>query len=352
MANIVYFLGAGFSAPLGLPLMSNFVDLSKDMFFRDQEKFPNIKKIMEMINDYSRIKHYVRSDLFNIEEMLSVLEMADTISGGSHAKEFAEYIKDVIKYYTPQIPAPLLSNYGNGGWGPKGTERDYGRSLFGSDADLIAKYAYFISSLAGLHMRCYKPSSGSQRIELCKPDSKHTYSVITTNYDMLIQNFLSHIDTTFREKEAGVHYSTALTVIKLHGSVDSTIIPPSWRKTEMTSCEEVGRAWKDAGKLLAQANYIGIIGYSLPDSDVCVRYLFKAALHQSENLKSIRVICFDPNGSVERRYNSLFEERFLEFQKAKFENLLNVSDLTTYHYEGDSNSPLHLYCQNLESVYL
>ena len=32
MDNIVYFLGAGFSAPLGVPTMRNFIVKSKDMF--------------------------------------------------------------------------------------------------------------------------------------------------------------------------------------------------------------------------------------------------------------------------------------------------------------------------------
>jgi len=32
MDKVVYFLGAGFSAPLGLPVTSNFIVKSKDMY--------------------------------------------------------------------------------------------------------------------------------------------------------------------------------------------------------------------------------------------------------------------------------------------------------------------------------
>ena len=35
----VYIVGAGFSAPLGLPVMSNFLMKSKDMYPLDPERF-------------------------------------------------------------------------------------------------------------------------------------------------------------------------------------------------------------------------------------------------------------------------------------------------------------------------
>lgn len=37
--KVVYILGAGFSAPLGLPVMSNFLVKSKDLYFSDTEKY-------------------------------------------------------------------------------------------------------------------------------------------------------------------------------------------------------------------------------------------------------------------------------------------------------------------------
>ena len=37
MERVVYLLGAGFSAPLGLPVMSNFLEKSKYMYFEESE---------------------------------------------------------------------------------------------------------------------------------------------------------------------------------------------------------------------------------------------------------------------------------------------------------------------------
>jgi hypothetical protein len=50
MNNVVYLLGAGFSAPLGLPVMSNFLDRSKDMYFADNATYAHFLPVFETIN--------------------------------------------------------------------------------------------------------------------------------------------------------------------------------------------------------------------------------------------------------------------------------------------------------------
>ncbi|MFC1717334.1 hypothetical protein ACFL6S_26985 [Candidatus Poribacteria bacterium] len=52
MEKVVYILGAGFSAPFGLPLMRNFYRMSKDMYERDpqgRELFADVFKEMDRI---------------------------------------------------------------------------------------------------------------------------------------------------------------------------------------------------------------------------------------------------------------------------------------------------------------
>ena len=106
MENIVYILGAGFSAPIGLPVMNNFIDKSKDMYFNnnDDGNFNYFDDIFKMIKDISFLKNYIRSNLFNIEEILSTLEMGLSIgTSKTNIKEFKKYIKEVINFYTPII---------------------------------------------------------------------------------------------------------------------------------------------------------------------------------------------------------------------------------------------------------
>ena len=103
MEKVVYILGAGFSAPLGLPVMNNFLTKSKDMYFINSEKYSYFKNVFEMIKEMSVTKNYYSTDLFNIEEILSILEMQESLKGRRLKKSFINFIKDVIEYYTPNI---------------------------------------------------------------------------------------------------------------------------------------------------------------------------------------------------------------------------------------------------------
>ena len=75
MNNTLYIFGAGFSAPLGLPLMNNFLVKSKDLYFKDKSKYAYFDEVFNLIDEMSVSKNYYNTDLLNIEEILSILEM-------------------------------------------------------------------------------------------------------------------------------------------------------------------------------------------------------------------------------------------------------------------------------------
>ncbi len=75
MENVVYLLGAGFSAPLGLPLMGNFLVKAKDMYWQHPDQFRHFSKVLDTIQKMHVCKSYFESDLSNIEEVLSIPEM-------------------------------------------------------------------------------------------------------------------------------------------------------------------------------------------------------------------------------------------------------------------------------------
>jgi hypothetical protein len=113
---------------------------------------------------------------------------------------------------------------------------------------------------------------------------------------------------------------TGLPLAKLHGSIaGSRIVPPTWNKSFHP---EILGTWKLAHRLLSEATHVRVIGYSLPESDAYVRFLLKSAVLRSERLKSIHVICKDPDGSVERRYRS-----FVTFPRFRFSGADTLSYL-------------------------
>jgi hypothetical protein len=101
--KVVYLLGAGFSAPLGLPVMSNFLAKSKDMYFSYRDRFEYFPKVFDTIREMSVSKNYYDADLFNIEEILSILEMRELVEGGRLKRSFVRYIIDVIEHSTPPV---------------------------------------------------------------------------------------------------------------------------------------------------------------------------------------------------------------------------------------------------------
>jgi len=329
MARIVYFLGAGFSAPLGLPVMRDFLIKSKDMYFRDPDKWDHFFQIFQTISKLHVVKSYYEADLYNIEEILSILEMHEGLFGKPDDSEddtgpFRQYIADVIDNCTPEVTQnqSLPANY----W-------DH---LLGGQ-QLWQQYGFFAASLFGLQLQALTRQGG----QLSKPvrlhgspvQGRHVYSVVTMNYDTVLERIVScladQLDnkeelTTLRfadpELDVTAHPNEVF-LTKLHGSSSSpkSIVPPTWNKSLR---QDTLAPWKTAHELLRRANHLRIIGYSLPESDAYVRYLLKSAAVEAPNLKTIDVICLDPDGSVEKRFKDFIDFNYYRFKNANVDKYL------------------------------
>ena len=104
MENITYFLGAGFSAPLGLPVMSDFMRKAKDLYQKEPDKYNWFKTIFEYTEEnLPKILKFYNSDLNNIEEVLSILEMKKIIFDDFSDTEFKRFIVEVISSFSPKL---------------------------------------------------------------------------------------------------------------------------------------------------------------------------------------------------------------------------------------------------------
>ena len=123
-------------------------------------------------------------------------------------------------------------------------------------------------------------------------------------------NLNLYLDLAFQTEADKENQFPILT--KLHGNVNTkNIIPPTWNK--ILSDEIIKRSWESSHRLIEQANHIRILGYSLPITDSYIKFLFKSAVINSDNLKSIDVICMDPKQEVQKRYND-----FIAFPNYRF----------------------------------
>jgi hypothetical protein len=316
MEKIVYILGAGFSAPLGLPVMSNFLEKSKDQYFEHPEKYSHFMDIFEReLKQVHIASDHYQTNVFNIEDILSILEFRARLDNSEDGEQrlagFLNYLKDVIRFHTPT--ERLLEN-------PD--------SLFHDNK--WSEYIRFVAAILNcnfqnLHSPARILGYGDKSHIFSDFERKdHYYSVITFNYDLVLESIEKYLET-FGSKRR-FHRSVVIDdprnqtrFAKLHGSIDGDIIPPTWNKglnLNMVS------DWKAAYKALSEANQIRILGYSLPLTDTYFRYLLRATIIDTPNLRWIDVICKDDNGNVKKSYDEFIKYPKYRFVSAAIEDYL------------------------------
>lgn len=326
MNKIVYILGAGFSAPYGLPVMRDFLLRAKDLYFRDTTKYAHFEKVLETIDKMHKAKTYYEVDLLNIEEVLSILDMEDHVSGGERAKNFSQFIADVIIAYSP--PPPVF------GLNSTDDKRAYvgvgdrtGNIIFRDES--WKRFGFFVANLMNLRLR-FEPYSLDRQSAYklyweSQPSPRARYSVITLNYDRLFEMVAECIMNAAEPALDNSSPIALLRLAKLHGSVDGEIVAPTWKKWTGKSLQ---KAWSQAYVDLCDATEIRILGYSLPPSDAYVRYLLEASILKSKHLKKIDVVCLDDSaGTLEAHFRAFIHYKFMRFR-----NL----DLKTYSSPDDA----------------
>jgi hypothetical protein len=114
-----------------------------------------------------------------------------------------------------------------------------------------------------------------------------------------------------------------LKIVKVHGSVeDQSIIPPTFNKGLYLT--DLPVAWGEAFDALKRANEIRIIGYSLPNSDAYIQYILKGAIIQQQELEQVDIICWDPDGKVNQRYQTFVSYPNFHFYNRKTEEYLEI----------------------------
>jgi hypothetical protein len=327
--KIVYVLGAGFSAYADLPVMSNFIDKAKDIYFSDctnNEDRKVLQGTFKLINSYAIIKEKMNSNLSNIEELLSIYEMV-CFANKKSSNQIKNFIKFVITYYE-DIFAKSTSMY---------YENNLNSSFVIENA-LAYSYFVWLYSMSG--------NNKLDQILRFDPDyhSKidkvganiYKYDIISLNYDTLLEittdKAKNGLNITIPLDKENIKYNT-IRYCKLHGSIDNnTIVPPTWAKLNM---KQVVNDWSDAYKLLVNANEIRIIGFSFPETDNHLKYLFKSAIIENQNLRKIDILCLDTDNVVEKRYKSMFSTNILRFRN---ENIAKYFEIINKYYEKNIDS--------------
>jgi hypothetical protein len=276
------------------------------MYLAEGQKYEHFKEVFDTIRERSIVKNYYDANLFNIEDILSILEMSEYLEDRRLKEVFLTYIKDVIAFYTPELK-PHEDGQIPGNWA------DW---LFGEN-DRWKPYGLFIAGVLNLRFALANPPGYRFRYEdlLCQPAAHptDTYSLVTLNYDLIPEIICTHLNRFTTTSTIDFNGSDSV-LAKLHGSIDSAVIvPPTWSKGVNT---DIVPAWKTAYQALADATQLRIIGYSLATADAYVKYLLKSAIIREPRLKKVDVICKDSDGSVRTRYSDFIKFDFFRFANA------------------------------------
>lgn len=331
MKKIVYFIGAGFSVPAGLPVISNFLFKAKDQFFQNTNHYAYFEQVFDYIDELSKAKNFTNVDLFNVEEILSIADTHKLLGKGLD-KELSFFIKDVIKFYTPPF-SPLEMEFI--------PSKHSIKRLFGKNS-VVQMYVNFFANVLHLKLKAKmaaqtKDSLDYSDIEAVIDQENLDYKFISLNYDTLIEDSCRYLNNCFGCK-------LNIPIAKLHGSVEGEIIPPTWNK-QING--EVNKSWRNAAEWLSEANEIRIVGYSLPKTDMYIKHLFSTALLEAKNLQKIEVICLDPTGDVEKRYIDMFT-----FPNFSFYNGDIAIYLDAFETGGGRHKPFESHFRPMEEVHM
>jgi hypothetical protein len=345
----VYILGAGFSREAGMPLMAEFRQEAEhardwlDSSGRQQEaRF--VETLLELWAQATKATFRIKLDINNIEELFSLVSASGdrrSETSCTHAiaavLDYAERTKDELCCIVrlPRGTAPLKS------WQLLPTtssrQRDYMCSVYDYYASLFGK-----GINAGM--------------------SAETDTIISLNYDLLLEqafgrlgipfNFgLPRKDIVFEPSAEWLEHQyqqSGLQILKLHGSLNwvspfekptllplpndalgkqldsaavySTaihvygsyrdvlkkkktplLVPPTWRKSFSL---KLGKIWEQALTAIKQANRIVIVGYSMPETDLHMKYLLAAGLMENKGLQTILFV--NPDRKLRRKVREIF----------------------------------------------
>ena len=304
--NLTFFLGAGFSAAFGHPVMDTFLGFADGCkrLTDDDRNF-----LGRLVLEARRANSFLESSPTNLEDILSFSEMGDRLGLTSKDENRNSRLRSIVQKVYTTIPS---------------TEKYW---------DKYKQLATFLG------------------VKPC--DFKGSLSFVTTNYDLNIECACwilgTQVDPGFvirREGTEGLNfkgqfYETGGTpLFKLHGSVNwypdnaepgitvedhivisreigdggsslyfprpcfrdyegptaPVIIPPSFLKPDLQPALKA--VWSGAAKVLSTANVVAFVGYSFPSSDTEMMYFLARALAENAGLRAVYII--DPRADAIR----------------------------------------------------
>lgn len=308
----VLFLGAGFSRAWGLPVMQEFFQHAKDS---DYLKPGDKDFLRELQSKAQRGVSMLQVGYDNLEEILSFCLASKTFNAGYPNQGDDEYDKlcNILQEVYRHIDMKKWWKENDGlleklkrlfGIGIKSKLKTNDLSIITTNYDVMIE---FILSKLGWH--CYLPGEWEAVVEdkkltvsgqMCSDNKSHP--LLCKLHGSLNWYFEPDDATKFQVENAILggytpelqpkqFYLPKVSFENYKPISTPLIVPPTLFKMQTNPIFRV--IWNEAGKALEEAEKLVFIGFSFPESDIYIRYFLAANLFENVDLRPIAIV--DPN---------------------------------------------------------
>ena len=345
MSEIVFVLGAGASAHCGIPLTKDFIGVARDLLRNGEvDEFGNaFNNVLDAVGKLHAVHSKANLDIDNIESIYTAFEMGNLIGKLPGIKDeerittLLSAIRKVIGYtlekttkVTKDIkinPVPAYFDFTSLLRSLKKAQRTF--TIITFNYDLGLEYSLYKSGLVpdyglddiNITDKCvtYLKLHGSLNFGRCSniscriiaPYRQFEYTEEIPNTDQ------ARISVISRLKNCVCPRCWA------HLEEDPIIIPHTWNKTAYH--EQIDEIWRRAANELSDAEYIFVLGYSLPDTDWFFNYLYGLAVDMETPVKGFNV--YNPDLAVKTRFEKLLGQgaiKHFNYSETSFEHAVST----------------------------
>lgn len=349
MSEVIFILGAGASRDCGAPLMNDFLDTASRLLSTNEvgKKRPHFEKVFKAISALQSVHSKAQLDLNNIESIFTALEISSILGKlpGFEAEEIPSVIISlkelIVETLERTITFPTEERYIL----PPLSYNKFAQlvSYIKSEAfpicrSTVISFNYDIALDLAMHHNGLGPSYGfgpsittNNPTLLLKLHGSLNWAVRTDGgsvQPLTLQEYFSKYSYQGYAKKGSCkipigsqlqEYYSNHTDIKVNP--EPVIVPPAWNKADYHQL--LSKIWGTAAKELEEAEYIFIIGYSLPETDAFFRLLYGIGTVGDKPLKKVIVYNPDNTGVTEQRFKGMlgpgalarFEYKPLKFDK-------------------------------------
>lgn len=357
MSQIVFILGAGASRDCGAPLMNDFLDTASRLLSTNDVagKNEDFQRVFKAIASLQAVHSKAQIDLNNIESIFTALEIANILGKlpGFEPEEIPIVISSLKEMIVITLERTILFPTDGSYILPTKSYEKFSNLLhflneeahpklstsvitFNYDIALdMAMYRQGLGPLYGLgpNVRAQKPVllmklHGSLNWAV-RSDTNTVQALSLDDYfqKYTLNGYGMHGTCTIPIGSQIQEYYEKYTDVRVNA--EPVIVPPAWNKADYHHF--LSKIWGTAAKELEEAEYIFIIGYSLPETDAFFKLLYGLGTVGEKLIKKLVVYNPDDSGVVQDRFKNMIGSGALarfEYKPMKFSE--SIDDIKSF----------------------